>query len=66
MTISIDVAKDRILEIYLKIDTNSKYYGRLLNWCSNGVWHYGIGISDNLIFDTASLALFEPFDLDIL
>jgi hypothetical protein len=66
MTISIDVAKDRILEIYLKIDTNSKYYGRLLNWCSNGVWHYGIGISNNLIFDTASLALFEPFDLDIL
>ena len=65
MTISLDIAKERILEMYQKVDTNSKYYGRLLNWCSVGVWHYGIGISNNLIFDTASLALFDRVDLDI-
>jgi len=65
MTISLDIAKERILEMYQKVDINSKYYGRLLNWCSLGVWHYGIGISNNLIFDTASLALFDRVDLDI-
>lgn len=65
MTISLDIAKERILDMYQKVDTNSKYYGRLLNWCSLGVWHYGIGISNNLIFDTASLALFDRVDLDI-
>jgi hypothetical protein len=65
MTISLDIAKERILEIYQKIDTNSKYYGRLLNWYKTGVWHYGIGISNNLVFDTASLKLFNRADLDI-
>ena len=65
MTISLDIAKERILEMYQKVDTTSKYYGRLLNWSSLGVWHYGIGISNNLIFDTASLALFDRVDLDI-
>ncbi len=65
MTISLDIAKERILEMYQKVDTNSKYYGRLLNWYSLGVCHYGIGISNNLIFDTASLALFDRVDLDI-
>jgi hypothetical protein len=65
MKISLDLAKERIFEIYQKVDTNSKYYGRLLNWCSLGVWHYGIGISNNLIFDTGSLALFERVDLEI-
>ena len=65
MTISLDIAKERILEMYQKVDTNSKYYGRLLNCYNLGVWHYGIGISNNLIFDTASLALFDRVDLDI-
>jgi hypothetical protein len=65
MSISLDTAKDRILEIYREIDTKSKYYGRLVNWQATGVWHYGIGISNTLIFDTASLTLFDKLDLDV-
>lgn len=30
----------------------SQFYGKLLQWKSNGVWHLGIGLSDNYIFDT--------------
>lgn len=65
MAISLDTAKERILEIYQKIDSNSHYYGRLLNWRGSGVCHYGIGISDCLIFDTGGLVLFEPVNLDV-
>jgi hypothetical protein len=65
MPISLDIAKDRILEIYLEVDTNSKYYGRLVNWYATGVWHYGIGINNSLIFDTGAFTLFARADLDI-
>jgi hypothetical protein len=65
MPISIDIVKESILEIYQKVEIDSKYYGRLLNWYGMGVWHYGIGISNNLVFDTASLTLFDRTDLDI-
>jgi hypothetical protein len=65
MTISLDIAKERILEIYQKVDTNNKYYGRLLNWYGKGVWNYGIGISNNLVFDTAYLKLVNRADLEI-
>lgn len=36
------------------IDPGSVRYGRLLNWQSFGdpFWHYGIGLSDEYIFDT--------------
>jgi hypothetical protein len=59
MTISLDTAKERILEMYQKIDPNDRYYGRLINWYGKGVWNYGIGISDNLVFDTAYLKIFD-------
>ena len=65
MTISLGIAKERILEMYQKVDTNSKYYGRLLNWYGKGVWNYGIGISNNLVFDTAYLKLVNRVDLEI-
>jgi hypothetical protein len=65
MTISLDVAKERILETYQNVDTNSQYYGRLLNWYGKSVWNYGIGICNNLVFDTAYLILIDRVDLDI-
>lgn len=65
MTISLGIAKERILEMYQKVDTNSKYYGRLLNWYGKGIWNYGIGISNNLVFDTAYLKLVNRVDLEI-
>jgi hypothetical protein len=65
MAISLDVAKERVLETYQKVDTNSKYYGRLLNWYGRGVWNYGVGISNNLVFDTAYLKLVNRVDLEI-
>ncbi|MDS3859848.1 hypothetical protein RIF25_03405 [Thermosynechococcaceae cyanobacterium BACA0444] len=36
------------------VDTSSSRYGRLLNWqnFADPVWHYGIGLSDEYIFDT--------------
>jgi hypothetical protein len=65
MPISLDIAKDRILEIYREVDTNSNYYGRLVNWQATGVWHYGIGVNNTLIFDTAAFTLFDRVDVDI-
>lgn len=64
MTISLDLAKERIFDIYQNVDTNSKYYGGLLNWYGKGIYNYGIGISSNLIFDTAYLKLIDSVNLD--
>lgn len=50
-------------EILVLVDANSKYYGKLLNWKgSDGFWHYGIGLSDQKIFDTGRGM--KPFDSD--
>lgn len=65
MAIVLDTVKDRILEVYRSIDTKSKYYGQLVNWYKMGVWHYGIGINDDFIFDTASYTLFNRMGLDV-
>jgi hypothetical protein len=65
MALPIDTVKERILEIYRAVDTNSKYYGRLVNWHQNGVWHYGIGVNNILILDTGAFALFNKSDLDV-
>lgn len=36
-------------------------YGRLVNWRRDNRWHYGIGLSEEYIFDTGpALAAFEP------
>jgi hypothetical protein len=48
-----------------KINPESDFFGKLVNW-SHGwrefnIWHYGIALSDNAIFDTGSgLQIFEP------
>jgi len=44
----------------------SDYYGKLVNWHSDGVWHYGIGLSDDYIFDLGgNLDVFEKGDRKI-
>ncbi len=63
--ISLDIAQERVLEMYQRIDPNSQYYGRLLNWYGKGVWNYGIGISDCLVFDTAYLKIFDRANLTV-
>ena len=40
-------------DILKKADPESRFYGALLNWKGDdGFWHYGIGLSDDYIFDT--------------
>jgi len=41
-----------VKEIKTKVDRNSKYYGRLLEWHSDFVNHYGIGLSEQYLFST--------------
>ena len=41
-----------IREIRRAGNPESRRYGRLLNWTDGLVWHYGIGLTDLLIFDT--------------
>ncbi len=65
MAIPLQTIKDRILEIYQEVDTSSKYYGQLVNWYKTGVWHYGIGINNTSILDTAVFELFKKSDLNI-
>lgn len=38
--------KGKINNIKKYSNRNSKFYGKLLNWYSDGFWHYGIGLSD--------------------
>lgn len=65
MILSLAHAKEKVIEIHDKIDQKSLFYGKLLNWHENLVWHYGIGINDDLIFDTASFHLFSIETQDI-
>jgi hypothetical protein len=65
MAISLDIAIERILELYQQVDPHSENYGRLINWCGTDGWHYGIGINNKFVFDTAALALIDRVDLDI-
>jgi hypothetical protein len=37
--------------VFQYTDCNSKFYGKLVNWYSHGAWHYGIGLSNDYIFD---------------
>ena len=40
-------------DILKKVDPDSRFYGALLNWKGDdGLWHYGIGLSDRYIFNT--------------
>jgi len=54
---------ERVLEV--DTDLSSPFFGRLLNW-SHGwselsIWHYGIGLSSDTIFDTGrGLCVFKP------
>lgn len=41
----------KIQDMYNHIDSKSQFYGRLINWHSKGVCHYGIGLSDDYLFD---------------
>jgi hypothetical protein len=43
--------KEKIENIKKCINRQSKFYGKLVNWHSNGFWHYGIGLSNEHIFD---------------
>ncbi|MEB3309981.1 MAG: hypothetical protein VKJ02_07080, partial [Snowella sp.] len=45
---------------------DSKFYGKLVNWHSGGFWHYGIGLSDEYIFDLGeNLDIFYKKDREI-
>lgn len=54
-----------IHELVSRIDKSSQFYGKLVNW-SHGwqelnIWHYGIGLSDDAIFDTGrGMQIFTP------
>lgn len=41
-----------VTEIKNKCDRTSQYYGRLLEWHSDFVNHYGIRLSDKYLFST--------------
>ncbi|MBD2104941.1 hypothetical protein [Leptolyngbya sp. FACHB-261] len=51
MALSIEEIEERIRDIKRHVNRDSEFYGKLLNW-HDFVWHYGIGLSDDLIFDT--------------
>lgn len=47
-------------------DSHSNFYGKLVNWHSKGFWHYGIGLSDEHIFDLGeNLDVFHKEDREI-
>ena len=46
----VDIKNSDILK---KADPESRFYGALLNWKGDdGLWHYGIVLSDRYIFNT--------------
>jgi hypothetical protein len=51
MTLNSIQITERIEHIKNLSDSNSKFYGKLVNWYSHGAWHYGIGLSNDYIFD---------------
>jgi len=59
MPLSLSQAYQKVLEIYQVMDTKSQRFGRLLNWHEGMSWHYGIGLSDTLIFDPVGKTIFE-------
>ena len=58
MAISREQAHQKIIEIHQVMDMKSLFYGRLVNWYEGASWHYGIGLQDNLIFDTGGFSIF--------
>ena len=44
--------KNALNAINNSVNVKSKRYGKLLNWQGGPIWHYGIGLSDDKIFDT--------------
>jgi hypothetical protein len=58
MAISLDEDNQKIIEIHQVMNTNSRFYGHLVNWYEGISWHYGIGLDENLIFDTGGLSIF--------
>jgi acyl carrier protein len=59
MALTIEQAHQKIIKIYQSIDTQSKCFGSLVNWQEGISWHYGIALSNDLIFDTAGFNIFE-------
>jgi hypothetical protein len=51
MPLNYQQIQERINNIHKCSNRNSKFYGKLLNWYSDGAWHYGIGLSDDHLFD---------------
>jgi hypothetical protein len=52
--------REKINNIKKHSNSHSKFYGKLVNWYSDGFWHYGIGLSDEYIFDLgANLDVFH-------
>ncbi|MGL5032573.1 MAG: hypothetical protein ACRC6M_02080 [Microcystaceae cyanobacterium] len=58
MAISREQVHQKIIEIHQVMDINSLFYGRLVNWYEGVSWHYGIGLQDDLIFDTGGFSIF--------
>jgi hypothetical protein len=56
------------LNIDAHLDWSSNRCGRLLNWQKHPdpFWHYGIGLSDTMIFDTGGLSPFERDDAKLV
>ncbi|MBE9174746.1 hypothetical protein IQ225_04485 [Synechocystis salina LEGE 06155] len=59
MALTIEQAQERIIQIYQCIDTRSECFGCLVNWQEGISWHYGIALTNELIFDTAGFNIFE-------
>jgi hypothetical protein len=63
------LSQNAIQEPKGRLDPKSKRYGCLLNWQnpSDPFWHYGIGLSDQYVFDTGKgLQPFEKKDAKIV
>ena len=55
--------KNALNAINNSVNVKSKRYGKLLNWQGGPIWHYGIGLSDDKIFDTGqNLEVFSKTD----
>jgi len=52
--------KQLVNEIKIRRDRTSQYYGRLLEWHSDFVNHYGIGLSDQYLFSTGEYPAVIP------
>lgn len=59
MTLTIEQVHEKILQIYQSIEPKDERFGCLVNWYEGISWHYGIALTNNLIFDTGGLNIFE-------